>query len=117
MNATHTQFNLTSYEIIRHGVDGSQYFQGCGTCFTDFDFVQTGIGSTEKEAFDDALECIATSESFTDGTFERIEKEVSESEIWDERDVQDVIGASDEDMEDSECYWHVSIRYNVTEIL
>ena len=117
MNTTTQTFNLTDYEIIRHGVDGSQYFQGCGTCYTSFDNVQTGIGRTEKEAFEDALECIATSESFADGTFERLEREADESEDWDERDVQEVIGASDEDMEDSECYWHVSIRYNTTEIL
>lgn len=104
---------ITSYQILRHGVEHSQYFQGCGTSFTSFDNADTGIGDTEKEAFEDALECIAMSESFEAGEIERLESENTE---WDSRDVQTVLGASDEDMEDSECHWHVSIRYNTAPV-
>ena len=46
---------LLDYEIIDHGVDGSQYFQGCGTSYTEFDHVVTGCGHTCQEAFSDAL--------------------------------------------------------------
>lgn len=51
--------NITKFEIINHGVELPNYFQGCGTAFTEFDFVQTGAGFDLKEAFDDALEQLA----------------------------------------------------------
>ena len=50
---------VTEYEVIDHGFDGEQYFQGCGTSFTEFDDVATGIGDNSREAFDDALESLA----------------------------------------------------------
>ncbi len=104
---------ITSYEIIRHGAEHSDYFQGCGVSYTSFNHVSTGIGDTEAEAFDDALESIAQSHSFVDGEIERIEKEHGQE--WSEEDMQTVIGATDEEMEgnDQPPYWHVSIRYNI----
>lgn len=104
---------LTDYQILRHGVESSDYFQGCGTSHTQFDHVQTGIGDTEEEAFNDAIESIAMSESFAEGEIERLEKEHGEN--WDGRNVQAVCGLSDEEVEgnDSLPYWRVSIRYNV----
>ena len=50
---------IETYEIINHGVMYSDYFQGCGTAFTEFTDVATGIGSSEREALDDALEMLA----------------------------------------------------------
>ena len=47
---------VTSFEVISHGIDYPDYFQGCGVCCTEFDSVATGVGGTEAEAFDDALE-------------------------------------------------------------
>lgn len=47
---------LKSFEIINHGVDHSQYFQGCGTAFTPYTHVFTGCGNDAKEAYEDALE-------------------------------------------------------------
>ncbi len=46
---------LISYEILDHGMDHSQYFQGCGTAFTNFTHVWTGAGDSSKEAYNDAL--------------------------------------------------------------
>ncbi|MCK9597364.1 hypothetical protein M0R19_09340 [Candidatus Pacearchaeota archaeon] len=46
------------YEIIDHGKEASDYFQGCGTCFTDFNHVVTGCGFNQKEAYEDAVEQI-----------------------------------------------------------
>jgi hypothetical protein len=46
---------IIAYEIIDHGVEHSQYFQGCGTAFTEYDEVYTGIGSSLQEALADAL--------------------------------------------------------------
>jgi hypothetical protein len=47
---------VEKYEIIDHGVENSDYFQGCGVSFTEFDSVYTGIGDTPAEALDDALD-------------------------------------------------------------
>lgn len=47
------------YEIINHGYDHSQYFQGCGTYGTDFEHVATGYGMNAKEAYEDAVEQVA----------------------------------------------------------
>jgi hypothetical protein len=45
-----------AYEIINHGYDHAQYFQGCGVSLTDYDVCCTGIGDTAKEAYMDAVE-------------------------------------------------------------
>ena len=50
---------IEEYEIINHGVQHSDYFQGCGTKFTEFTDVATGAGNSEREALDDALEDLA----------------------------------------------------------
>ena len=50
---------IKEYEIVDHGFDGEQYFQGCGVAFSDFDDVATGMGDTAREAFDDALDNLA----------------------------------------------------------
>lgn len=47
---------LKSYEIIDHGMDGSQYFQGCGISRTKYTHVWTGAGESSKEAYNDALD-------------------------------------------------------------
>jgi hypothetical protein len=47
---------LIEYEIIDHGMEHSQYFQGCGTSHTRFTHVWTGIGDSAKEAYNDALD-------------------------------------------------------------
>ena len=44
------------YEIIDHGVEHEQYFQGCGVAFTEFEEVFTGTGDSPHEALEDALE-------------------------------------------------------------
>lgn len=50
---------VTAYEVMDHGFDSEQYFQGCGIAYTEFDDVATGTGETAREAFDDALESLA----------------------------------------------------------
>lgn len=55
------------YEILSHGIEHSQYFQGCGTAFTEFTDVATGIGDTEAEAFEDALDMLVQQDWDTEG--------------------------------------------------
>lgn len=56
---TTSQKTIVEFEVINHGIDYPDYFQGCGTAFTEFEDVSTGCGNTEAEAFDDALESLA----------------------------------------------------------
>jgi len=50
---------IQEYEIIKHGIEHSDYFQGCSISFTGFTDVGTGIGNSEFEALDDALNQLA----------------------------------------------------------
>ena len=52
---------IGAYQFRDHGFYNSQYFQGCGTHGTPFDYVYTGSGSTSQEALNDALDQIAGS--------------------------------------------------------
>lgn len=54
-----TKTQVTAYELIDHGIDYPDYFQGCGVAFTDFTDVATGCGDNPAEAIEDALESLA----------------------------------------------------------
>ncbi len=54
-----TKRTIKDFEIINHGVEHSQYFQGCGVSHTSYTDVATGIGDTPSEALNDALEQLA----------------------------------------------------------
>lgn len=54
-----TMKQITEHEVIVHGVEHEQYFQGCGVSFTSYTDVATGIGADARQAFDDALESLA----------------------------------------------------------
>lgn len=112
---------VTEYQLVDHGVDGSQYFPGCGVAFTSFEHVATGCGDTFKEALDDCLESIAQDD---------VDAEALEALlIADGFDVNDESRSaiaecrkanghlSDEEFEDDsqdwDVYYYVSIRYNV----
>lgn len=47
------------YEIVDHGIEHEQYFQGCGVAFTKYTAVFTGIGNSLREALDDAASQLA----------------------------------------------------------
>lgn len=50
---------IRQFQVIHHGIECSQYFQGCGVSHTKFEEVATGVGDTPLEAIDDALESLA----------------------------------------------------------
>jgi hypothetical protein len=50
---------INKYQIIDHGLEHCQYFQGCGTAFTDYKDVFNGIGCSAHEALEDALDMAA----------------------------------------------------------
>jgi hypothetical protein len=51
---------ITAYEIDNMGQDHAQYFQGAGIAFTDWHDVSVGVGSDAKEAYEDAVEALAS---------------------------------------------------------
>jgi hypothetical protein len=103
-----TKNRITSFEVIDHGYDHAQYFQGCGTSFTSFEHVATGCGSTQKEAYDNALDQIAGAYSVDVGRLVRhgnanysrvrIPAEISKAYRTDNM---------------CEVYYYLSIRFNL----
>lgn len=57
---------IKDYQIVDHGVEHVQYFQGAGVSFTRFtdDTCYTGVGDSPAEALEDALEQLAMSGEF-----------------------------------------------------
>ena len=100
---------LLNYEIIDHGVNDSQYFQGCGTALTEFDHVVTGCGHTCREAFSDA---ILQMEDCETGELSPQCENADDTGLC---TLFDCEFASDEERENcGECglYFYLSIRFN-----
>ena len=91
---------ITAYEIINHGVEHSQYFQGCSTAFTAFNDVSTGIGSSAYEACQDALEQLYMIGYITNDELEAETNELS----------RNIPAEVFEQSEDNELHVFVSIR-------
>lgn len=113
-------FDLTDYEIVEHGIESSQYFQGCGVSFTDFEHVNTGCGDTPFDAMEDCLEQIACGgQAEIPETLERVARDYpSEPSACDEdrKNCEDE-GITDdyeiaENVANSENNFYLSIRYN-----
>ena len=92
-----------AYEIINHGPDHSQYFQGCGTYFTDYDLAVTGAGINAKEAYEDAADYLYMMDIDRD-SLDRLlptrPRGIRQSDSLKVSDMKD---------EYSEIYWYVSI--------
>ena len=91
------------FEIVNHGYDHSQYFQGCGCSYTEYDSVVTGAGMNAREAYDDALEQIAMMES--SGFVEKFPSRPRGI------NARDKVPARMQREEENEMYYYVSIRY------
>lgn len=104
-----TKQTITDFQVVDHGIDNSQYFQGCGVALTKYEHVVTGCGDHFDEAIDDALEQIAI------GTSGLIDFPSLEQAIKDDLGIKTVSWPSDTVVpEDTEgTYYYVSIRYNL----
>lgn len=91
---------IEAFEVLDHGVEHEQYFQGCGVSMTEFTDVATGNGSSVAEAVDDALDQLAQMDWDTEGMEARIRKEYGR--IPKRRTVLKRHG--------DECWHYVSIR-------
>jgi hypothetical protein len=87
------------FEIVNHGPDYPDYFQGCGVAFTPFDNVVTGIGNTAKEAYFDALDSMAQQDSKSAERMPNKPHGIRESDS-----VPHSMGP--------DAYWYVSIRWS-----
>ena len=97
---------VTVYEIVDHGFESAQYFQGCGTALTEFEDVATGIGDTAREAFEDARESLAQNDWDTSGI--KGKSRLSRQTV---RGYLRSLGVlSKEDFEVTETSYHLSIR-------
>jgi hypothetical protein len=100
------------FEVIDHGIEHSQYFQGCGVSHSRFTDVATGIGYSAHEAGQDALECAWFGEGIDpeecDGW-----KELEETLAGLPGDVLPGLEAEHQSDEGSEVWHHVSIRWRI----
>ena len=110
---------ITDYEIIDHGIEWSDYFQGCGCSLTDYDSVATGIGDTPLVAIEDALEQLATSENGdidfsaieTDSDYEKIRASNITVKKWSMENHG--LSELEYDAHEETPWYHISIRYNL----
>jgi len=100
---------ITDFEIVDHGIEHNQYFQGCGTAFTSFDYCDTGCGSNLAEAYDDACEQIACGPDSInfDGFDERVLKDIGKRKF----PVRPAVTRKYSD----DHYYYLSIRYNLAD--
>jgi hypothetical protein len=89
-----TEKHIADIDIIDHGVEHPDYFQGCGVSFSKFTHVVTGIGSSLFEAIEDCLEQIAMAGHDIGAIQNEFSKKITVKKK-------------------SECYHHASIRYNL----
>ena len=110
---------IKDYEIVDHGVEGSQYFQGCSTMFTDYNDVATGAGNNPQQAICEALDQLAEYYDVKSNHNLNCEVEDIEAEFVDTDFILDIIKEhnpeikSYDDIDDGEeidLYYYVSIR-------
>jgi hypothetical protein len=98
-----TMKKIEDYAIVMHGLEWPDYFQGCGTAHTEFTGVATGIGNSDQEALEDAMEQLAQGEWDVDSN-PALSDEIAKASTFDQvadneddyRDANDGEGYSDE---------------------
>lgn len=97
---------IGEYELIDHGIEHSQYFQGCGVAFTSYHHCATGIGSNFEDAYNDCCEMIAQSHDVDlEGFDARVLRDVKRRTF----PKRPAVTRKHSD----EHYYHVSIRFNL----
>ena len=121
---------ITCFEIVDHGINLIQYFQGCGVSRTKFTDVAKGCGDNPAEALADALETLAQDgwdvskvEASAEGVaYLKAEKPSASDEVREQlvADTPIELDESEEDYSaridellsdcDSELYYYLSVR-------
>ena len=109
---------------VSYRVDASSYYQGCSTVFTDWDIVQVGIGDSQEEALEDAIECIAMSENISnldilDDTIKEASIDSVFQEIMEEEGIEEDTEEYDDFVESCEVqvYAELYVKFETTEVL
>ena len=106
---------MFTFEIVNHGIENDQYFQGCGTAFTDWTYCWTGIGQNLTEAVDDACDNIASGGSqLTASDY----KAILEQAKQDDNGLSVCGQCEDRTCDNGECevdglYYYASVRYSL----
>lgn len=66
--------SIAEYEIINHGTEHAQYFEGCSTNATSYTASYTGYGHTPQEALEDALDQLSMDGYETDTITDTLSK-------------------------------------------
>ena len=104
-----TMKTIDDFELVDHGIEHSQFFQGCGVAYTNFEHVVTGIGDNPAEAIGDCLEQMAMNDFET----ENMEARIAEEEYWGNFPLKPSVAEKHPNQsEESELHYHVSIRWN-----
>lgn len=98
---------IIAYELVDHGIEHEQYFQGCGLSFTPYTDVVTGIGSSLREALEDAAEQLATQGFDLPPTLDDEIQQVSGAVQTDETKHTD---CGDDECFAADCHYYASIR-------
>lgn len=101
---------IEAYEFRDHGYEHSQYFQGCSTYGTPYDYVATGAGLSRHEAIDQALE-IAAMDGYNVDPCEKSRRGKGH-QAWGNDYKVPMAYRKDEY---NEVYWYISIMIKTTE--
>ena len=102
---------IGDFELIDHGIESSQYFQGCGVAWTSFERIVTGIGDNPAAAIFDCLNQIWQRDFDTEGMEARIMAQEGLKKLPTSPNTDKYI----EENEESEMWYYVSLRWNEEE--
>lgn len=93
---------IIEHEVVVHGVEHEQYWQGCCVSGTRFNLVATGIGDDAAEAFEDALDALALAGWDIEGACDwaDVPHAGDHDQVAYEHEVGDI----------DECHFYVSVR-------
>jgi len=71
------QSRIAEWQVVPHGINTSDYFQGHGIALTEYTHTATGCGHNPDTALDDALENLAQADLETDAIdWEAFERDI-----------------------------------------
>lgn len=92
-------------EVLNHGVEHEQDFQGHGVSFTRFTECVTGIGHTAGEALEDAIEALDFKISLSSAQIDLLNEHLGE---WRIQEGEEKAMGMDRELGEGE-WWYVSI--------
>lgn len=98
--------SIGNFELIDHGIEHEEFFQGCGIAHTEFAHSVTGIGDNPAEAIDDCLEQIAVLEEWR---LDNMEDRIMAQKGWKKMPTSPSVT---EEGYSTETYYYITMRWN-----